>query len=200
MKRTFALVVAASILTVLLYHFGRHNVAPPKVENSSAASSKVISNVTEVAKAKQQVPSKSAKARMTPEDMKKKKAALLSRMAKLTDPEEARKKLQSTMARREPGYRALFDAWKLAPETAQKIRQMIWDRDWEQELWILRPEASNVETSRASSEEKRGKKYLWDSQLADLIGDERFRQLRKVEDDDQTSMEMQFRKIRGLDE
>ena len=200
MRLIVALVVAASILTVLLYHFGQHNEAPQKVGNSSAATSKEISNVTEVAKAKQQVSAKSAKTRMTPEEMKKKEAELLSKMAKLTEPEEARKKLQSTMARREPGYRALFDAWQLDPQTSQKIMQMIWDRDWEQELWILRPEASNVETSRASSEEKRGKKYLWDSHLADLIGDERFRRLRKVEDDDQASMEIQFRKIRGLDD
>jgi len=140
------------------------------------------------------------KAEMTSEEIKQMEVELLTKMAQLTKPDEERKMLLWVMKRREPAYRALFDAWRLDQATEQSVRQMIWDREWEQALWILKSEATKADTWQASDNAKLGARYLWDSQIADLVGNDRFKQLQKVASDDQARMAQEARKVRGLDD
>lgn len=124
-----------------------------------------------------------AKAVPTVEELIRMEDELMAKAARLTDPKTERESVDFEMSRRESGYRALFDQWQLSDTVTQKIRTLIRERDLEQRLWILKPEASAPKTRMESNREKHGQKYLWDVKIADLIGDERLNALKKVDAD-----------------
>ncbi|MCA1962926.1 MAG: hypothetical protein LDL31_03155, partial [Prosthecobacter sp.] len=75
----------------------------------------------------------------------------------------------------------LFAEWKLDKATADKVRMIIYDRELEQRLWMMKPEASAPATWRASHSAKKAMKLLKDSELSNLIGPDRLKRLLQVD-------------------
>jgi hypothetical protein len=117
-----------------------------------------------------------------------KKAAVLAKMASLTNERDVDERLDAMMSRREPEYGRLFRTWGLTQSVANSVRQMIRKKEKEQLLWVKKPEAISVETSTLSFQERTAVGLLWDSRIVDMLGKSRFDELKKVEAADNSTM------------
>jgi len=176
-------------LVALLVFWGFQNGLS---EDSRTLASKTNSSSTSKSSSVSLTPQHKSTSKSPPiydtKEFREKKAALLAKMASLTNEKDVDERLNAMMSRREPEYGRLFRTWGLTQSVANRVRQMIREREKEQLLWIKKPEASSVETSTLSFQEKTAVGYLWDSQIVDVLGKTRFDELKKVEATDNSTM------------
>jgi hypothetical protein len=176
-------------LVALLVFWGFQNGLS---EDTRALTSKTHASATSRSSSESLTPQPKSTSKPPPihetKEFREKKAALLAKMASLTNEKDVDERLDAMMSRREPEYGRLFRTWGLTQSVANSVRQMIREREKEQLLWIKKPEASSVETSTMSFQEKTAVGFLWDSQIVDMLGKSRFDELKKVEAADNSTM------------